>query len=194
MHVSIWIRQLMNPFLRVLPRQALSSDSVLVGLATDALTSHKQGADTIKPFEARRDAVLQFLAAVKPGLRGMPACLSVVLVLYGFGPRLRLTCVRPVADVLLCSVQRVCGCVLLLHVGVVCRRLVSVDVVPLEDAAGPAATDPQLDGLLVSSETLASGRRVNAARVKKGLPPLTVLVIRRTQQASLSSTALRNSR
>jgi pantetheine-phosphate adenylyltransferase len=71
---------------------------------------------------------------------------------------------------------------------------VSVDVVPLEDAVGPAATDRKLDGLLVSSETLAGGRRINAARAANGLPPLTVLVVRRTQQASLSSTALRNSR
>lgn len=73
------IRQLLLPYLYCMcfapPLQALSSDSMLVGLATGALTCHKQGADAIDPFEARRDAVLRFLAAVKPGLHGVCACL-----------------------------------------------------------------------------------------------------------------------
>jgi phosphopantetheine adenylyltransferase len=73
-----------------------------------------------------------------------------------------------------------------------CVCSLSVDVVPIEDATGPAATDKSLDGLVVSSETLAGCRRINTARAEGNLPPLIAVVIRRTQQASLSSTAMRN--
>mmetsp|Transcript_69330 Transcript_69330/g.156701 ORF Transcript_69330/g.156701 Transcript_69330/m.156701 type:complete len:329 (+) Transcript_69330:145-1131(+) len=67
-----------------------------------------------------------------------------------------------------------------------------VDVVALEDPMGPALTDQELEGLVVSSETLAGGGSINSARTALGLGPLVICVMRRTQQASLSSSGLRN--
>jgi phosphopantetheine adenylyltransferase len=68
---------------------------------------------------------------------------------------------------------------------------IAVDVVGLDDVMGPAATIRDLDGIVVSSETLSAARAINIARIESGLQPLTVLVLRRTQQAALSSTSIR---
>ncbi|KAK4534366.1 hypothetical protein CDCA_CDCA01G0391 [Cyanidium caldarium] len=47
----------------------------------------------------------------------------------------------------------------------------------LRDAAGPAGTDPDIDALVVSTETVRSARRVNAQRRARGLRALTLLVV-----------------
>ena len=65
-----------------------------------------------------------------------------------------------------------------------------VEVVELQDAVGPAASDPSLEALLVSSETLDAAAVVHAARDPQ-LKPLKTAVLRRTQFSSLSSTKLR---
>ena len=90
----------------------------------------------------------------------------------------------------------------------------NVQVVSLINSVGPAATDPHLGALLVSSETMGAARAIHEARKRARdrllqeeqkelhskaddsafvppLVPLTTLVLRRTQHAALSSTQLR---
>lgn len=63
----------------------------------------------------------------------------------------------------------------------------------LTDSTGPAAIDPTIDALVVSSETVLGARTINDARLRAGLPPLSLVVVDvlRTRQSKLSSTALR---
>mmetsp|Transcript_34084 Transcript_34084/g.69699 ORF Transcript_34084/g.69699 Transcript_34084/m.69699 type:complete len:360 (-) Transcript_34084:53-1132(-) len=72
------------------------------------------------------------------------------------------------------------------------RPGLQVDVMGLADDASPAVSDPSLDGLVVSSETLGAARAINEERGRRGFEPLTVFVVRRTQQAVLSSTLRRH--
>lgn len=67
----------------------------------------------------------------------------------------------------------------------------AVDIVELHDPFGPTISEADLDGIVVSSETLPAARAINFARAQRGLNPLTVLVLRRTQQAALSSSSIR---
>ncbi len=50
------------------------------------------------------------------------------------------------------------------------------DVTAVDDAFGPAATDPRLTAIAVSAETVAGAELVNARRRESGLPELSVLV------------------
>jgi pantetheine-phosphate adenylyltransferase len=50
-------------------------------------------------------------------------------------------------------------------------------ITPIEDAFGPAATDPSLDAIVVSAETEPEAERVNAARAERGLAPLESIVV-----------------
>jgi pantetheine-phosphate adenylyltransferase len=54
-------------------------------------------------------------------------------------------------------------------------------IVPLNDASGAAASDPSIEALVVSSETLRSGRKINEARVSNGLRPLDLLRVKLVQ-------------
>lgn len=51
------------------------------------------------------------------------------------------------------------------------------DVVPISDPFGPTATDPDMDLIVVSQETLRGGQKVNELRAEKGLRELKVHVI-----------------
>jgi len=69
-------------------------------------------------------------------------------------------------------------------------------VVPIEDAYGPPGSpDPTLndfDALVLSHETLITGKKLNEHRVKNlDMEPLTLLCTRRTEPHGMSSTALR---
>jgi phosphopantetheine adenylyltransferase/dephospho-CoA kinase len=46
---------------------------------------------------------------------------------------------------------------------------VNIHLVELEDAAGPAATDPSLQALVVSEETAAAATAINRQRQERGL-------------------------
>ncbi|MFH0848082.1 MAG: pantetheine-phosphate adenylyltransferase [archaeon] len=48
-------------------------------------------------------------------------------------------------------------------------------VVPLDDAYGIAASDLSIDALVVSSETLRTGEKINEVRASNGLPPLALV-------------------
>ena len=51
-------------------------------------------------------------------------------------------------------------------------------VVKLSDPYGPAATDPTIEAIVVSEETLPTARKINDLRIAKGLKPLTIEVVR----------------
>lgn len=63
----------------------------------------------------------------------------------------------------------------------------------LRDAAGPTASDPFIDALVVSSETASSAKKINSAREKIGLRPMALIEVDvlNTHGEKLSSTALR---
>ena len=97
------------------------------------------------------------------------------------------------------------------------------EIITLNDPLGPAASDPQvilqtapsilgrhcqltpwliaylpilsiqLDAIVLSSETLAAIPAIHEERQRANLKPIQVLVLRRTQAATLSSTILRRS-
>lgn len=51
-------------------------------------------------------------------------------------------------------------------------------IVKLKDRFGPASRRKRLDALVVSEETRSAGRRVNALRKRRGLPPLKIYVVK----------------
>jgi pantetheine-phosphate adenylyltransferase len=67
----------------------------------------------------------------------------------------------------------------------------SVEVVPLEDPFGPTVTDPLIEALVVSSETMSGVGKINAIRGQQGFAPLSALVVQRSNAATLSSTFIR---
>ena len=48
----------------------------------------------------------------------------------------------------------------------------STKIVPIYDPFGPSISDPNLEWIVVSNETLKEGQRVNEKRLEKGLSPL----------------------
>jgi cytidyltransferase-like protein len=50
-------------------------------------------------------------------------------------------------------------------------------VVPISDELGPAATQADIDSLVVSVDSYRNGKRVNEARAGNGLPPLRIVRI-----------------
>lgn len=61
----------------------------------------------------------------------------------------------------------------------------------ITDPYGPPASEREFDAIVVSSETVAGAKKINSIREEKGLPPLAVIVVRRTDASSLSSSFLR---
>lgn len=64
----------------------------------------------------------------------------------------------------------------------------------LHDPAGPSATDPDINALVVSKETADSAETINQSRIKSGINPFTIIVVDVLQgkASKLSSTALRD--
>lgn len=71
------------------------------------------------------------------------------------------------------------------------RTSLQVDVVQLEDAYGPTITDPDIQAIVVSSETIANAVKINQIRQSKNFKLLDILVTRRSNVATLSSTFVR---
>lgn len=61
----------------------------------------------------------------------------------------------------------------------------------LSDPFGPAITDPNIQAIVVSSETIRGAFKINSIRLERGLLPLAVLVTYRTDSVVLSSTFIR---
>jgi phosphopantetheine adenylyltransferase len=70
--------------------------------------------------------------------------------------------------------------------------LPDVDIVELADPFGPALTDPDVEAIVVSSETISGANKINALRKERNFKELKVVVIRRSDVATLSSTFLRS--
>jgi cytidyltransferase-like protein len=66
-----------------------------------------------------------------------------------------------------------------------------LNLAQLADPFGPAITDPEIEAIVVSSETIRGAFKINAIRVEKGMKPLAVLVTYRTDSVVLSSTFIR---
>jgi pantetheine-phosphate adenylyltransferase len=67
-------------------------------------------------------------------------------------------------------------------------------IVKLQDRFGPASRRKRLDALIVSEETRSSGRKVNAIRRTRGLPPLRVYVVKLARDSTgspISGTRIR---
>ena len=68
---------------------------------------------------------------------------------------------------------------------------IQVNVFQLADPFGPTITDPSIEALVVSSETLGGVRKINELRRDKGFAALAGLVVRREDVSILSSTFIR---
>ena len=51
-------------------------------------------------------------------------------------------------------------------------------IVELSDPYGPAATDPTIEAIVVSEETLPTAREINDLRITRGLKPLAIEVVK----------------
>lgn len=67
-----------------------------------------------------------------------------------------------------------------------------VEIVPIDDIYGPAISDPDIDCIFVSEETLYGGFLVNIARKARGLKPLKIFAVDllSLEKERLSSTML----
>ena len=66
-----------------------------------------------------------------------------------------------------------------------------VHIAKLYDPWGPTTTSDMLEAIVVSSETLSGGHKINELREATGLAPLDVIVIQRDNAAVISSSFLR---
>jgi pantetheine-phosphate adenylyltransferase len=69
------------------------------------------------------------------------------------------------------------------------------DVMVLDEPAGPTATDPAIEAIVVSPETEPTARAINAERVRRGLPPMRVVTIEfvlADDEVRISSTRIRD--
>jgi phosphopantetheine adenylyltransferase len=66
-----------------------------------------------------------------------------------------------------------------------------LSIVPLTEPYGPAVTNGNIDAIIVSSETINGAKKINQIREDKNIKPLKVIVIRRKDAVTLSSTYLR---
>lgn len=71
------------------------------------------------------------------------------------------------------------------------KPALELQVAELKEPFGPAITDPEIEAIVVSSETIRGAFKINAIRVEKGMNPLAVLVTYRTDSVVLSSTFIR---
>ena len=68
----------------------------------------------------------------------------------------------------------------------------NVEIVPIDDPFGPTITDPNIDAIVVSSETIIGAFKINKIRNERNMRSLSVLVSNRDDAASLSSSFLRD--
>lgn len=66
-----------------------------------------------------------------------------------------------------------------------------VEIVELFDPFGPALSDPEMEAIVVSSETITGAVKINDLRQQRNFSKMRVVVIRRSDVATLSSTFLR---
>lgn len=71
------------------------------------------------------------------------------------------------------------------------ERDIEINVVTIDDPFGPAVSEPNLTGIVCSSETLKGASAINSEREKRGFKPLVPIVTLRSNAYVLSSTFLR---
>jgi phosphopantetheine adenylyltransferase len=67
----------------------------------------------------------------------------------------------------------------------------SIDVVELADPFGPTISQPDIDAIVVSSETILGAMKINEIRIGNEMKPLKIFVTRRRDGAVLSSSFIR---
>ena len=72
------------------------------------------------------------------------------------------------------------------------KPTITPQIVELNDPYGPTITDPDIEAIVVSSETIPGALKINEIRSSKKMAALDILVTRRGQSAVLSSTFIRN--
>ncbi len=72
------------------------------------------------------------------------------------------------------------------------KPIITSQIVELNDPYGPTITNPDIEAIIVSSETIPGALKINEIRISKKMPALDILVTRRGQSAVLSSTFIRN--
>ncbi len=68
------------------------------------------------------------------------------------------------------------------------------EIIPLHDPYGPTLSNTSLDAIVVSEETEPRAHEINKKRIAKGLPPLSIVVIRMVpaeNHVSISTTRIR---
>jgi len=142
---------------------SICSQELTVGVTSETLLKHKSNAAEISSNETRRQNVLGFLGEV-----------------LGSG---RYTADESTVDT---TVDMNDG------------EGDSIDFVPfavhlptLVDPFGPTITNPNMDAIVVSSETISGALKANEIRQERGFAPLAIFVVRRCHTATLSSTFLR---
>lgn len=68
----------------------------------------------------------------------------------------------------------------------------ALNLVEITDPFGPTITDPSLQAIVVSSETLSGAVKINEMRVERNMPALAILVTIRADSAILSSSYIRD--
>ena len=66
-----------------------------------------------------------------------------------------------------------------------------LDIAKLLDPFGPTIIDESIEAIVVSSETIGGALKINSIRKEKGWQPLKIIISRRHDGASLSSTFIR---
>ena len=67
-----------------------------------------------------------------------------------------------------------------------------VVISPLKDIYGPSVVEENIDGIVVSLETLVGTKMINEVCQKRGLKPLVILTVNRLCKYNLSSTFIRD--
>eukprot|EP00981_Chlorochromonas_danica_P010785 scaffold3412_cov171-Ochromonas_danica.AAC.3 len=70
----------------------------------------------------------------------------------------------------------------------------SLRIAQLHEPYGPAITDPHLQALIVSSETILGAFQINSIRHERGFSPMKIVVLNRADAAILSSSFIREQR
>ena len=159
------------------------SGRLLIGVTRDEMLTHKAFADRIPLLDERMAGVLDFIGNLAPGMKNRKCYLHRVIIN---------------AYLLMYAVLLICY--YLVHcvsTGIRC--------VPISDEYGPPGQPPEsesypgvqndFDALVLSHETLPTGRKLNRYREDMlGIPPLMLLCTQRTEPHGMSSTALRRMR
>lgn len=155
------------------------SGRLLIGVTRDEMLTHKAFADRIPPLEERMAGVLEFIGNLAPGMKNRKFALCYQRVFFNL--------------MLFCSYI----ITIFTSTGIRC--------VPISDEYGPPGQPPEsesypgiqndFDALVLSHETLPTGRKLNRYREDTlGIPPLKLLCTQRTEPHGMSSTALRRIR